>query len=105
LVLTFNEFYAILEKVKARGVFKFATVCMMAKAYKMTMAKKAIQTDLGKITGTTIRGDHRVFIALSQTDGLIFQDGDNFVLNVEPLTTPQKEKLSLFCAEAQKKFN
>jgi len=78
---------------------------MMSKADNMTMAKKEIQTDLGKITGTTIRGDHRVFIALSQTDGLIFQDGDNFVLNVEPLTTPQKEKLSLFCAEAQKKFN
>ena len=78
---------------------------MMAKAYKMTMAKKAIQTDLGKITGTTIRGDHRVFIALSLTDGLIFQDGENFVLNVEPMTTPQKEKLSAFCVQAQKAFN
>jgi len=105
LVLTFDNFYSILETVKARGVFKFATVCMMAKADNMTMAKKAIQIDLEKITGSKIRGDHRVFIALSQTDGLIFQDGDNFVLNVEPLTTPQKEKLSLFCAEAQKKFN
>ena len=105
MVLTFNEFYAILEKVKARGVFKFATVCMMAKAVDMTMPKKAIQTDLGKITGTTIRGDHRVFIALSLTDGLIFQDGENFVLNVEPMTTPQKEKLSAFCVKAQKAFN
>ena len=105
MVLTFNEFYAILEKVKARGVFKFATVCMMSKAENMTMPKKAIQTDLGAITGTTIRGDHRVFIALSQTDGLIVKDGDNFILNVEPLTTPQKEKLSAFCVQAQKAFN
>lgn len=78
---------------------------MMSKAENMTMPKKAIQEELGIITGSKIRGDHRVFIALSQTDGLIFQDGENFVLNVEPLTTPQKEKLSLFCAEAQKKFN
>ena len=78
---------------------------MMAKAYKMTMAKKEIQIDLEKITGSKIRGDHRVFIALSQTDGLIFQDGDNFVLNVEPMTTPQKEKLSEFCVKAQKAFN
>lgn len=78
---------------------------MMSKAENMTMPKKAIQEELGIITGSKIRGDHRVFIALSQTDGLIFQDGENFVLNVEPLTTPQKEKLSLFCVEAQKKFN
>lgn len=105
MVLTFDNFYSILETVKARGVFKFATVCMMSKADNMTMAKKAIQEELGTITGSKIRGDHRVFIALSQTDGLIFQDGDNFVLNVEPMTTPQKEKLSAFCVQAQKAFN
>jgi hypothetical protein len=91
--------------MKARGVFKFATVCMASKAEKMTMTKKAIQDQLEVITGSKIRGDHRVFIALTKTDGLMIQDGDNFILNVEPLTTPQKEKLGAFCAQAQKAFN
>ena len=104
ILKTFDEFYAQISKLKVRGVFKFVFLCEISKAENQTLSKIEIQDAIGKATGKKIRSDHRVFEALSKTDLLVEAVGLNYVLLVEPLTTPQKQKISDLCHELRKQF-